>query len=113
MISNLQFVGKLIERVVATRLEEHMTINNLHSDFQFGYKTGHSTETLLLKVVDDLLVALDNHQPSILMLLDLSAAFDTIDQDLMLEILEKEIGVYGIALNWFSSFLKGRTQNRR
>ena len=57
-----------------------MTNNNLHSDFQLGYKKGHSTETLLLKVVNDLLVACDNQLPSIVMLLELSAAFDTVDQ---------------------------------
>ena len=108
-VSNLQFVGKLVERIVGKRLDEHMTINNLHSDFQHGYKTGHSTETLLLKVVNDLLIACDNQLPSIVMLLDLSAAFDTVDQTKMLSILQNEIGVEGTALRWFSSFLMGRT----
>ena len=103
-------VGKLIERIVSKRLNEHMEKNNLHSDFQHGYKKGHSTETLLLKVVNDLLLACDNHLPSIVMLLDLSAAFDTVDQAKLLYILQSEIGIEGIALNWFESFLKGRTQ---
>ena len=79
-VSNLLFIGKLIERVVSIRLNKHMTDNNLNSECQHGYKKGHSTETLLLKVVNDLLVACDKQLPSIVMLLDLSAAFDTVDQ---------------------------------
>ena len=87
-----------------------MTENNLHCSFQYGYKKGHSTETLLLKIVNDLLMACDDNMPSILMLLDLSAAFDTVDQTKLLSILHKEIGVEDVALKWFESFLKGRTQ---
>ena len=62
------------------RLNKHMTDKNLHSEFQHGYKKGHSTETLPLKVMNDLSSACDEQMPSILMLLDLSAAFDAIDQ---------------------------------
>ena len=109
-VSNLQFVGKLIEKIVSIRLNKHMTDNNLHSDFQHGYKKGHSTETLLLKVVNDLLVTCDHQLPSIVMLLDLSAAFDTVDQTKLLAILKDEIGIEGTPLKWFTSFLKGRTQ---
>ena len=109
-VSNLQFIGKLIERVVSTRLNKHMTDSDLHSDFQHGYKKGHSTETLLLKVINDLLVAGDNLHPSIIMLLDMSAAFDTVDQTKLLQILKDEIGIEGTALKWFESFLIGRTQ---
>ena len=71
---------------------------------------GHSTETLLLQVINNLLVNCDNNLPSVLMLLDLSAAFDTVDQSKLLGILRDEIGVRGKTLRWFESFLKGRTQ---
>ena len=67
-------------------------------------------ETLLVKAVDDLLISCDNGLPSIVMLLDLSAAFDTVDQKKLLQILEEEIGIKGTALKWFVSFLTGRTQ---
>ena len=87
-----------------------MTDNNLHSDSQYGYRKGHSTETLLLKVVNDLLLSCDNNIPSIVLLLDLSAAFDTVDQSKLLHILQHEIGVEGLALQWFTSFLCNRTQ---
>ena len=109
-VSNLLFVGKLIERVVSTRLNKHMTTNNLHSKRNHGYKKYHSSETLLLEVIDHLLLSCDNGKPSIILLLDLSAAFDTVDQQKLLRILQHEIGVEGKALQWFRSFLFGRTQ---
>ena len=107
-ITNLLFLDKLIERVVAIRLDEHMITNNLHIDNQYGYKKFHSTELLLTKIFNDLLLACDKGTPSILILLDLSAAFDTIDIDRLLDILKTDIGICGVALNWFSSFLRGR-----
>jgi len=109
-VSNLEFVGKLIERVVGLRLDEHMEKNNLQCSKQYGYKKYHSTETLLIKLVNDLLLSCDRMVPTLIMLLDLSAAFDTVDQVKMLHILEHGFGVRGIALKWFQSFLIGRTQ---
>ena len=109
-VSNLLFVSKLIERVVSIRLNKHMDDNNLHSEVQYGYRKGHSTETLLLKIVNDLLNNCDKQMPSILMLLDLSAAFDTVDQSKLLSILHNDIGLEGAVLKWFDSFLLGRTQ---
>ena len=64
----------------------------------------------MTKVSNDLLIACDRKTPTLLMFLDLSAAFDTVDQDKLLQILDKELGIRGIALKWFESFLKGRTQ---
>ena len=77
-VSNLKFHGKLIERIVDSRLEEHMDLNNLHCLNQYGYKKNHSTELLLLKIVNDLLRSCDLKIPMLLMLLDLSGAFDTV-----------------------------------
>ena len=112
-ISNLSFVGKLIERVVLRRLNKHMTENNLHASQQSGYKKSHSTETLLLRVVNDLLIASTENRATVVMLLDLSVAFDTVDHHKLLSILEKELGISGIALKWFQSFLCGRCQKVR
>ena len=108
-VSNLQFIGKLIERVVAKRLKNHMKVNNLDNINQYGYKKGHSTETILLKITNDILIASDKKTATVLLLLDLSAAFDTIDIDRLLKILFHEIGIRSTALKWFSSFLKNRT----
>ena len=109
-VSNLMFVSKLIERVVDIRLREQLVRNKLQSEKNYGYEKHHSTELLLLKVVNDLYKSFDENIPSVLVLLDLSAAFDTVDHDKLLEILESEIGIEGVALSWFRSFLKGRTQ---
>ena len=92
-VTNLQFVGKLIERVVKKRLGKHMADQELESDFEHGYKEGHSTETLLLEAVNELLVSCDKGLPSVILLLDLSAAFDTVDQNKLISILKEEIGV--------------------
>ena len=99
-VSNLIFVSKLIERVVSIRLKSHMKENNLHSNKQYGYKKGPSTEMLLVKTVNDLLAACDNKIPTLLMLLVLSAAFDTADQRKLQKILHSEIGMHGIAYKW-------------
>ena len=109
-VSNLLYISKIIERVVDKRLHEHMVRNCLLMDKNYGYEKNHSTELLLLKVVNDLYESFDRNTPAVLVLLDLSAAFDTVDHDKLLEILENEIGVVDVALDWFRSFLKGRTQ---
>ncbi|CAB3986429.1 Hypothetical predicted protein [Paramuricea clavata] len=78
-ISNLKFVSKFIEKAVAVQLTDYLTENHLHEKFQSAYKPCHSTETALLRVQNDILQALDNGDSVILVLLDLSAAFDTVD----------------------------------
>ena len=109
-VSNLLFVSKLIERIVQIRLEKHMLRNGLENDKNYAYTKNHSTEHLLLKVVNDLYIAFDQSKPTVVVLLDLSAAFDTVDHAKLLYILEHEIGIVGTALRWFESFLKGRGQ---
>ena len=112
-ISNLLFLGKLIERVVHRRLDSHMAAHGLHMKEQSAYKKCHSTETLLVRVWNDLLVAADERTATVVMMLDLSAAFDTVDHNLLLRILKNEIGIRGKVLLWFESFLKGRVQRIR
>ena len=76
---------------------------------QSAYRKHHSTETALIEVYDDLLKAKDNGQMSALCLLDLTAAFDTVDHVLLLTRLEGSFGVWGRVLAWFKSYLTGRT----
>ena len=109
-VSNLLSLGILIEKVVKKRLNQHMDVNNLHTKQQHGYKICHSTETLLVRLVDDVLVGFDSNTGTILLLLDMSAAFDTVDIQKLLHVLETDIGIRGTALAWFRSFLVGRTQ---
>ena len=83
-----------------------MVRNNLLTTKNYAYRKAHSTELLLLKVVNDLYRSFDMDMPSVVVLLDLSAAFDTVDHDKLLSILEREIGIEGTALKWFGSFLR-------
>ena len=104
------YIDKLIQRLVSLQLGDHMTLNALHIAQQSGYKSFHSCETVLLKIINDVLISLDKGRCCILLLLDLSAAFDTVDHEKLLYILEHEIGLKGTVLKWFSSFLSNRAQ---
>ena len=109
-VSNLAYLSKLIERVVAMRLNDHMSFHGMFDPNQSAYRKGHSTETFLLKVCDDMLRAMDEGKEGILILLDLSSAFDTVDHDILIERLETRIGLSGTVLQWFTSYLSGRKQ---
>ena len=109
-ISNLAYISKVMEKVACSRLFAHCTQNNLQEVLQSAYKVGHSTETALLKVHNDILMALDNRKVVCLILLDLSAAFDTVNHKVLLHRLEHTIGIKDHALRWFESYLSGRDQ---
>uniref|UniRef100_A0A3B1ISB8 Reverse transcriptase domain-containing protein n=1 Tax=Astyanax mexicanus TaxID=7994 RepID=A0A3B1ISB8_ASTMX len=108
-ISNLPFISKILEKAVAAQLHAHLTSNNLYEQFQSGFRPFHSTETALLKITNDLLLAADSGLLSILLLLDLTAAFDTISHDILLDRLSS-LGIVNIPFYWFRSYLSGRTQ---
>ena len=78
--------------------------------FQSAYRAGHSTETALMKVHNDIALGLDGRGVVVLVLLDLSAAFDTVDHAILLERMRTVLGVEGVALDWFTSYLTGRLQ---
>ena len=92
------------------RLNQHLTKNGLHEVLQSAYKQNHSAETALLKVQNDLLMAIDTYGDAVLILLDLSAAFDTIDHTILLQRLH-ELGIRDAALDWFKSYLSQRRQS--
>ena len=111
-VSNLKFISKLIERTVSTQLLDQLSAaNNTLEPLQSAYRAGHSTETALVKVQNDILTAIDNHQVTIMLLLDLSAAFDTVNHSILINRLENCVGVTGKALRWFKSNLLGRSQS--
>ena len=106
-----KFTDKLIQKCVFVQLDNHMITNNLHIPFQSGYKKSHCCETVLLKIVNDIMLHLDSDSCCVLLLLDLSAAFDTVDHEELLSILYHEIGIRDNALAWFQSFLSDRVQS--
>ena len=109
-VSNLTFISKVIEKMVSGRLNEHLIKNSMIDPLQSAYRDKHSAETALIKVQNDILSALDAGSSAILLMLDLSAAFDTIDHDILLSRLCNVYGITGDALDWFRSYLTGRIQ---
>ena len=107
-VSNLPFVSKLLEKVVHSRLDDHFKCNELNDDDQTAYSKYNSTETMLISIQNDILTNMDNNKATILVMLDLSAAYDTISHDIFLKRLEMQCGVKGIALKWMGSYLKNR-----
>jgi len=107
-VSNLPFISKVCEKSSNGQFTDHMDVNELTADYQSAYKEGYSTETTLIKLHNDVLRAMDRREVTLMILMDLSAAFDTVDHNILLEVLEKRFGVTGTALKWFDSYLRGR-----
>ena len=110
-VSGLTFISKVIERVVAKQLKSHLSLHNMDNINQSAYKSGHSTETALLKIKNDIQLNLAQGKPTALILLDLSAAFDTIDHHQLTERLSSWFGFSGLVLDWFSSYMSNRNQS--
>ena len=109
-ISNLSFISKILEKVVANRLRSHIYENGLSNMLQSAYKQFHSTETALLKVHNDINLNIDNGKVTALTLLDLSSAIDTIDDNFLITRQSTCYGISGTALSWFTSYLTDRRQ---
>ena len=109
-ISNLKFISKLVEKSVAVQLTKHVMTNHLDETFESAYKEFHSTEIALLRVHNDILCSLDQNKSVILLLLDLSAALDTVDHAILISRLSNRFGVKGTVLAWFKSYLTSRQQ---
>ena len=109
-ISNLPFLSKILEKVVLHKLLFHLQANNLCNPFQSAYRAGHSTETVLLHVANDILSAPSNDNISVLVLLDLSATFDTIGYQTLLSRLCYLFDIQSTAFKWFESYLSERCQ---
>ena len=110
-VSNLSFLSKVIEKAIVTQLLKHMEENHLLEMMQSAYRKAHSTETALLRVQNDILKAVDGKKKVVfLVLLDLSAAFDTVDHAILLSFLKSYVGLSGPVLRMLESYLQGRTQ---
>ena len=110
-VSNLPFLSKIIESAVIKQYVDHLSTNGLNDNRQSAYKQYHSTESLLTKIHNDIMLNLSKGEVTMLVLLDLSAAFDTIDHDILIKRLERKYGVKGTALSWFKSYMSNRSQS--
>ena len=107
-MANIKFIGKVIEKAASYQVIDHVSANNLGEMFQSAYKSHHSTETALLQMRSKILHSLDRNKAVLLVLLDMSAAFDTISHSILINRLERRFGITGTAISWFRSYLQDR-----
>ena len=108
-VSNLCFIAKILEKLFLSQVSSYLNSHNLYNTCQSAYHPGHSTETALLKVVNDLFLSLNKGNISVLALLDFPSAFDTIDHTILVHCLHTDFGFTDTVLQWFSSYLTDRT----
>ena len=109
-VSNLSYLGKIIERLACRQIVQYTNSTGQMEDCQSAYQENFSTETALLKVKTDILDAIDKKEVMFLVMLDLSAAFDTVNHHLLLNRCKYKLGVCDLALSWLKSYLTNRTQ---
>ena len=108
-VCKLCFIAKILEKLVLSQVSSYLNSHNLYNTCQSAYRPGHSTETALLKVVNDLFLSLNKDNISVLALHDFSSAFDTIDHAILVHRLHTHFGFTDTVLQWFSSYLTDRT----
>ena len=108
-ISNLSFLSKIIEKCVSLQLVKFLEDNSLLSKFQSGYQKHHSCETATTRIHNDILVTIDKRSKVVLLLLDPSAAFDTVNHQRLLKKLQYFYGIKGVTLEWIRSYLQSRS----
>ena len=104
-ISNLSFISRLVEKVAIKQLVQHADYHNLTPHHQAAYKKNHSCETSLLKLTNDALWAMEQQHATILVVTDLSAAFDTVNHDILLSVLDRRFRLQGNILNLVEAYL--------
>ena len=99
----------MLEKAVLKQFNDRVESQNLFPDYQSAYRQGFSCETALVKLTNDILWAMEHQEVTAMMAIDLSAAFDTVDHDILLEVLQKQYGLSGNALKWFNNYLQPRS----
>ena len=107
--SNLSFLTKVVKKCMFEQLNTHYNHHDLMLDYQSAYRTDYSCETALVKITSDIFNAMECQKAMALVVLDLSAAFNTVNHGILLDILNHRFGVDDSALEWYNSFLQGRS----
>ena len=109
-VSNLSYVSKLTERTVFNQTNDFLNTQRLYPKGQSANRKCHSTEKALLRVTNDIMMNMNRQRVTLLVMLDLSSAFDTVDHDILLRKLNHEFGIKMRVLEWFTSYLSKRSQ---
>lgn len=107
-VSNLSFLSKLLEKAALQQFNPHCDEHNYFPDYQSAYRTSFSCETALVKICDDILWNMEKGLTTALRAIDLSAAFDTVDHNVLLKVLDMKFGIRGTCLEWCDSYLRPR-----
>lgn len=107
-VSNVPFISKLAEKSALLSFSKHIEENSLLPPYQSAYRCNHSTETLLMRIYDDLLQATEVGQLTAFTAIDLSAAFDLVDHSIMMNVLDTRFNVQERAAEWFRTYLADR-----
>ena len=107
-VSNLVFLSKVLEKAVLEQFITYCDAHKLIPDYQSAYRKNYSCETSIIKVVNDVLWNFENQEVCAMCMIDLSAAFDTVDHQILLQVLQSRFGVLDRALVWFESYLRPR-----
>ena len=107
-VSNLKFVSKVLEKVIMIRLEDHFKTHDLMPKYQSAYRKGYSCETALLKLTNDILWSMERGKCTAMVCIDLSAAFDLVSFNILINVLECEFGITDVAKSWLHSYLTPR-----
>ena len=109
-ISNLSTISKIIERLVHSRITSHVSSSPNFNPFQSAYRKHHSTETTFIRITDSLRNICATGHAAVFVSLNLSAAFDTLDHNILIDILNRHFNISDLALSWFCSYLSQRSQ---
>ena len=107
-VSNLSFISWLVEKAAINQLVQHADHHDLSPHYKAAYKKNHSCETSLLRLTNDALGDMEKQQSTIVVVTDLSAAFDMVNHDILLSVLDKRFGLKGNILNWAETYLHPR-----
>ena len=107
LVSNLSFISQLVDKALIGQLVQHVDCYDLSPQYQSVYRENHSCETSLLRIVNGSLWAMEQ-QATILVITDLSAAFHTVNHDILLSVLKRRFGLQGNVLNWVETYLHPR-----